>query len=150
MNQITEYQRSLLATEIYDTLIAMPDMGLGEIGECKDTADIITQEWVKKAGLNVVEEDNTQDPKVIVGRITDFVNSFSIKQDEFNAAMGNEHRTLQQSFTRLCLKWIEHCATPGYRTDGRNAQSQSISQRIVERFKKDNEGFKPSEYLGYV
>jgi len=150
MNQITEYQRSLLATEIYATLIAMPDMGLGEIGECKDTADTITQEWVKKAGLDVVEEDNRQDPKVIVGRITDFVNSFSIKQDEFNAAMANEHRTLQQSFTRLCLKWIEHCAKPEYRTDGRNAQSQAISQRIVEQFKKNNEGFSPSEYLGYI
>ena len=50
--------------------------------------------------------------KEMAGEMTDFVNTFSTEpRTEFIQAMANEHRTLQQSFTRLCLDWIEHCAT---------------------------------------
>lgn len=68
-----------------------------------------------------------------VGNITDMVNKFSFDQDAFNQAMSREHRTLQQSFTRLCLEWIKHCASEEYRYDLRNQGSHEIAKEIVEK-----------------
>lgn len=152
MNTITEHQLRLLNEKVYELLVSNPDVGLGDLNDCVDAASNVITEWLDTAEIKIAEEeeDNRHDPNEVVKRITDFVNTFSIKQNEFNAAMNKEHRTLQQSFTRLCLKWIEFCTTEGYRVDGRNAASKDVAQRIVERFKKDNEGFKPSEYLGYI
>jgi ABC-type uncharacterized transport system ATPase subunit len=87
--------------------------------------------------------------KVIADEITNYVNTFS-RRDEFNEAMSREHRTLQQSFTRLCLKWIEHVSKEEYRTDARNEQSKEICQKIVTDFKEKNGGFLPSEFLGFI
>lgn len=81
--------------------------------------------------------------------IANYVNSFS-QRDEFNVAMSNQHRTLQQSFTRLCLKWLEHISKEEYRTDPRNQSSKDVSVKIVEDFKKNNDGFLPSDFLGFI
>lgn len=70
--------------------------------------------------------------KELVQEITDYLNTFNSKEKEFCEAMSCEHRTLQQNFTRLCLQWIEHCASHEYRTDGRNQQSHEVSRRILE------------------
>jgi predicted sulfurtransferase len=84
----------------------------------------------------------------IVNQITNYVNTFS-RREEFNEAMSREHRTLQQSFTRLCLKWLEHIAQEGYRTDLRNEASKKIANELVSNFKEKN-GFAPSEFLPFV
>jgi len=68
------------------------------------------------------------------------VNSYNIKSDEFNSLMSREHRTLQQSFTRLCLEWIEYVASENYHTDLRNEQSHKISKKLVESFKREIAG----------
>jgi hypothetical protein len=96
--------------------------------------------------------------KELVGDITDYVNSFSNKEREFCEAMSLEHRTLQQSFTKLCLSWLEHCASSEYLTDARNEQSKKIAMELLEGFKAKQikEGYtgdtlelmsKPSGYL---
>lgn len=85
----------------------------------------------------------------VVKDITDYVNTFS-RRDDFNGVMSREHRTLQQSFTRLCLRWIEHVSQEEYRTDPRNEQSKEICQKIVKDFKEKNGGFLPSEFIGYI
>ena len=72
-----------------------------------------------------------EETKQLVEKITDFVNSYSLKSGQFNEAMSREHRTLQQSFTRLCLKWLEHVASDEYRTDGRNVVSQDVCSEII-------------------
>jgi len=69
--------------------------------------------------------------KELVEKITDFVNSYSLKSEQFNEAMSREHRTLQQSFTRLCLKWLEHVASDEYRTDGRNEASHELCKDLI-------------------
>ncbi len=46
-----------LKTKIYDTLIAMPEMGLGEMGECRDEADRIVDEWLEENEINLVVEE---------------------------------------------------------------------------------------------
>jgi len=73
--------------------------------------------------------------KELVNDITNFVNDFSINEKEFIEAMENEHRTLQQSFTRLCFKWIEHCASDEYRHDGRNEQTHKTSKFVFETYR---------------
>jgi len=99
--------------------------------------------------------------KELVKEVTDYVNTFNNKGQEFCEAMSCEHRTLQQSFTKLCLNWLEHCASDEYRTDGRNEQSKKIAMELLEGFKQKQikEGFtgdtlrlmsKPSGYLGCI
>jgi len=94
-------------------------------------------------------EANQQKAIEIAENITDYVNTFS-RRDEFNVAMSNQHRTLQQSFTRLCLKWLEHISKDEYRTDLRNQASKEIAQKIIADFKEKNNGFVPSDFIGYV
>jgi len=74
--------------------------------------------------------------KELVQDITDYLNTFNSKEKEFCEAMSCEHRTLQQSFTRLCFQWIEHCASDEYRIDARNEQSKSISLSVLHCFKE--------------
>lgn len=94
-------------------------------------------------------EANQQKAIEIAENITDYVNTFS-RRDEFNVAMSNQHRTLQQSFTRLCLKWLEHISKDEYRTDLRNQASKEIAQKIIADFKEKNNGFVPSDFIGYI
>lgn len=94
-------------------------------------------------------EANQQKAIEIAENITDYVNTFS-RRDEFNIAMSNQHRTLQQSFTRLCLKWLEHISKDEYRTDLRNEASKDIAQKIIADFKEKNNGFVPSDFIGYI
>lgn len=101
------------------------------------------------------------DAKELTNIITNHLNTFGDKSEEFNQAMSREHRTLQQNFTRLCLKWLEHVASDEYLTDGRNEQSKDIAQKLLGGFKdlQAKEGFtgstlemmsKPSGHLGMI
>ena len=101
------------------------------------------------------------DAKDLTHEITNFLNSYGDKSEAFNEAMSREHRTLQQNFTRLCLKWLEHVASDEYSTDARNEQSKDISQKLLAGFKylQIKEGFtggtlemmsKPSRHLGMI
>jgi hypothetical protein len=44
-----------LKRAIYDSLMSMPDMGLGEMGEAYDEADRIVDDWVETFFIEVVE-----------------------------------------------------------------------------------------------
>lgn len=94
----------------------------------------------------------------LVVAITDYVNTFNVPYDNFNAKMSTEHNTLQQTFTRLCLSWIEHVASDKYHTDVRNKQSQEVCKKLLSLFKDEMKrvGYshdridfmsKPSNYL---
>lgn len=94
--------------------------------------------------------DTNQEKAIEISQnFANYVNSSS-QGDEFNVAMSNQHRTLQQSFTRLCLKWLEHISKDEYRADLRNESSKDIAIKIVNDFKKNNDGFVPSDFLGYI
>lgn len=66
--------------------------------------------------------------------VAEFVNSFSCNSNikEFINTMGSEHRTLQQSFTKLCVNWLSYlaCLPLGY-YDGRNEASVMLAKEIV-------------------
>lgn len=91
-------------------------------------------------------ETTTQE---LVDLMSDFLNSFSPEYAKFIDGMNKDHRTLQQGFTKLCLMWIEHCASEDYRFDGRNEDSHTISETILETFAKAMrlDATKPSEWL---
>lgn len=103
-------------------------------------------------------EEQTQQ---LVSKITDYVNSFSNKAELFNTAMSNEHRTLQQSFTKLCLSWLEHVASPDYKFDDRNEDSVAVAETLMKLFRERQEGLgfkgvtldmmaKPSKHLPLI
>jgi len=47
MSYITEKQYKSLTDKIYTTLISMPDMGIGEMGDCRDESERIVDEWME-------------------------------------------------------------------------------------------------------
>ena len=88
--------------------------------------------------------------KIAQDAISTFVNSFNTDEQnrEFVELMSNDHRTLQQAFTRLALAWIEKVASPAYQTDGRNETSKEICQKLLKT--NDVEtlyGGTPSKYI---
>jgi hypothetical protein len=86
----------------------------------------------------------------IAREMSNFLNSFSFDHQGFIGEMGKDHRTLQQSFTKLCLKWIEFVASDEYRFDLRNHDSHEVCEKLIKAFSKENDGFKPSDYLRLI
>lgn len=69
----------------------------------------------------------------LVNDITNFVNSASdFDSAVFISKMRREHRTLQQSFTRLVLLWVEYVASNEYQYDLRNKASHEACKRLLE------------------
>ena len=64
--------------------------------------------------------------------VASILNNFSFDYEGFCKAMTKEHRTLQQSFTRLCIHWLCTCASDDYRYDGRNEASHEVAKAIIE------------------
>jgi len=59
------------------------------------------------------------------------LNCFGFSTKDFCEAMSMEHRTLQQSFTSLCLAWIKTCAEfDDWMIDGRNELSVEICKEL--------------------
>jgi hypothetical protein len=61
--KINQPQYKALKKKIYDTLMSMPDMGMGEAWEAGDTAEHIIDEWMKENGLTLADKskDNGTD-----------------------------------------------------------------------------------------
>ena len=95
---------------------------------------------------------NKERTEKVVEEITSFVNTMSLDSEGFIEAMSREHRTLQQSFTKLCLKWIENCASDNYRYDPRNEASHEVCKKIVESFIDNNDiaNVEPSNFLPMI
>lgn len=72
--------------------------------------------------------------KKVVEEVTHYVNSTSMAPEDFAKEMGRQHRTLQQAFTRVCLKWIEHCASEDYSHDLRNEESHKICKQMLDAY----------------
>ena len=47
MTTLTDAQHQDLINRIFETLKSNPEIGLGEVGECRDEADRIVQEWIE-------------------------------------------------------------------------------------------------------
>lgn len=67
-----------------------------------------------------------------VRKVSDMLNSFSFSSKDFCKEFTKEHRTIQQSLTRLCVEWLCTCASDDYRFDGRNEASHKIAKALIE------------------
>lgn len=66
--------------------------------------------------------------------MSDFVNNMSLNEKEFAVLMSQEHRTLQQSFTNVCLAWMRELASKNEgQYDLRNEQSVKVAKEIIEK-----------------
>ena len=81
--------------------------------------------------LTKYEQELKDRSEKIVADLAKLVNSMSFKPDYFIDAMSKEHRTLQQSFTKLCMQWLEYVASDEYRTDGRNEASHELCKDLI-------------------
>ncbi len=71
---------------------------------------------------------------------SDFVNAFNPESERFIRYMSADHRTIQQAFTKLCFQWLEHVASEGYRTDGRNIASHQIAKQMLDEWYSKERG----------
>ena len=69
--------------------------------------------------------------KFLAEAITTELNSFSFNHRDFCEAMGREHRTLQQSFTRMCIHWLRYCSELEH-YDGRNEMSVRVGKIVAK------------------
>ena len=67
-----------------------------------------------------------------VSVMSNFVNGMGADYKEFARLMGNEHRTLQQNFTKLCVAWLKHLSEVEY-YDLRNEGSVKFAQSIKDQ-----------------
>jgi hypothetical protein len=83
----------------------------------------------------MTREEKTRE---IVESMTNYVNTMSLDNEMFNSAMVRQHRTLQQSFTRLCVGWLEFVGSEEYgrMTDGRNEASHKFGKKFLDLFEK--------------
>lgn len=86
--------------------------------------------------------------KELATTVSNGINNMSFNYEEFIAEMGNDHRTLQQSFTRLCLAWLNHVGNDDYRYDGRNEASHKIAKELIEMY-TEKHGYVPN-YLPLI
>lgn len=71
--------------------------------------------------------------KELATNIANALNAFGFKGKDFCEAMGREHRTLQQSFTRLCIDWLRYCGDlEEWQYDGRNEASVIVGKIVSE------------------
>jgi hypothetical protein len=72
-----------------------------------------------------------------VRTVSDFVNNYAHSVTAFVSYMAHEHRTLQQSFTRLCLAWLKHLASLNeYEYDLRNEHSVQVARLVAQTLRE--------------
>jgi hypothetical protein len=64
---ITEAQRQELIDTLYDSFMGMPDMGMGEMGECRDEAESIVNGWLAKNNIPVTKDEGLLSADIVNG-----------------------------------------------------------------------------------
>ncbi len=111
-----------------DTVVS----GIKEADEAQQRADRMNAEYKKAAA--------------IADQIATFVNGFDFHDKDFAKAMGMQHRTLQQNFTRLVIAWIEHLAAlEENHYDARNEGSVRLAKQLVA-----SSAWEKNKYLAHI
>lgn len=78
--------------------------------------------------------DREQENKAAVDAVLRAINDMGFEPEPFVNEMKKAHRTLQQSFTVLCLAWLNHLAElKNHEFDLRNEWSVDIAKQLKER-----------------
>ena len=77
--------------------------------------------------------------KELAAAMSRYVNGMGNSVEDVVKHLSNEHRTLQQSITKLCVAWLEECAKKQKAGDFdlRNQASVELGQKFVERLKNE-------------
>lgn len=79
-----------------------------------------------------------KDPKGVVRVMTGYLNILDSRRiEQFVECMAFEHRTLQQSFTRLCVAWLTHLGRDVQLYDDRNEASVKLGKVFLEKIPED-------------
>ena len=86
----------------------------------------------------VYEEVQRAEAKQVVRVVSDYVNNYGHSKEQFAQAMAEEHRTLQQSFTGVCLAWLKLLASRReHEYDPRNEASVKLARAIDQRMREE-------------
>ena len=86
-------------------------------------------------------ENNERD---LAKACTRAVNSYVFSCEKFCDAMLGEHRTLQQSFTRLCIAWLRRLAVlEPHQIEPRNEYSVKIGKIVTKALDEEEIGRVP-------
>jgi hypothetical protein len=108
---------------------------------------------IKQKENKTMTHARQKDAEEMAEKISRFINPFNCPSEQFLDAMAREHPTLQQSFTKMCLEWVEKVAKDDYVFDGRNKASHVVCKKLIEDFDRDDEdnfGLPPSKHLPLV
>ena len=72
-----------------------------------------------------------QQPEELARTVADATNVMGFNEEEFCGAMARQHRTLQQGFTRLCLRWLYDLSEREH-FDARNTASVEAGKAVKE------------------
>ena len=86
---------------------------------------------MKKRKRTVAEEDKNHE---ISTQLTRMVNDMSFDYEGVAQQLSNQHRTLQQNFTRLCVAWLEQLSEQKKmsRFDLRNEGSVNLGEEFMK------------------
>jgi hypothetical protein len=75
----------------------------------------------------------------IANELTNLVNNMSFDYKGVAKELSNQHRTLQQNFTRFCSIWLEQCAEQKKlgRFDLRNQDSVDLGEAFMEQLAEE-------------
>jgi hypothetical protein len=68
--------------------------------------------------------------------VDDMINDFGFQSDELAKCMANNHPTLQQTYMRQCMKFIELMSKKEY-VDGRNMAAVNLAKTIMNHVEGD-------------
>ena len=75
-----------------------------------------------------------QDAEAMARQISNYLNTygFNTRIEALMSEIDMDHRTLQQTFTKMCVAWLNHCGSDEYRYDGRNEASHTLGKKFKE------------------
>ena len=86
-----------------------------------------------------MKKQEVDNAKELAEAMSRYVNGMGNNVADVVKHLSNEHRTLQQGITKLCVAWIEECAKKQKSGDFdlRNQASVELGQKFVERLKPE-------------
>jgi len=77
--------------------------------------------------------------KEVAQKISEYLNTFGVKRNinSLVEELEKEHPTLQQSFTQLCISWLQNLAKREY-FDDRNKASVNLARKILQNLNKED------------
>lgn len=100
----------------------------------EDKKNLTKEQVLERISTVIISFEQTPSSKLL----SDMVNSFSFNPAKTADELLDKHRTLQQSFMKLCLEYIKAQAKVNpQRCDARNERTLELSRRIVEAIGED-------------